>query len=83
MRLLESLRKAEEQGRRVARYGRDWAGEAWEDAERRIRRKMRIHPKGLANRDVVAEQTRDSANANATSSSVAAGGTHQSKPTAA
>ena len=45
MGLLDSLKKAEEQGRESARRGMERAGEIWEDAERRIRRKMRIHPR--------------------------------------
>ena len=45
MRLLDAFRRAEEQGREVARRGRERAGELLEDAERRIRRKMRIHPR--------------------------------------
>jgi len=44
MGLMDSLRRAEEQGREAARRGLEKAREGWEDAERRIRRKMRIHP---------------------------------------
>jgi hypothetical protein len=45
MGLLDSLKRAEEQGRGVARLGLERASEVWEDAERRIRRKMRVHPR--------------------------------------
>ncbi len=51
MRLLDSLKRAEEQGREVAHLGMERAGEMWEDAERRIRRKMRIHPRRSASAD--------------------------------
>ena len=40
MGLMDSIRKAEEQGRRTL----DRAREGLEDAERRLRRKMRIYP---------------------------------------
>ncbi len=45
MGLLGSLKRAEEQGREAARHGVHRAGEVWEDAQRRLRRKMRIHPR--------------------------------------
>jgi hypothetical protein len=45
MGLLDSLKKAEEQGRESAHRGMQRAGEMWEEAERRLRRKMRIHPR--------------------------------------
>jgi hypothetical protein len=41
---MDFLRRAEEQGREAARRSLEKAREGWEDAERRIRRKMRIHP---------------------------------------
>ena len=41
----DSLRKAEEQGREAARRTLESARASWEDAERRIRRNKRIHPK--------------------------------------
>ena len=66
MGLLDSLKKAEEQGRESARRGMQRAGEMWEDAERRIRRKMRIHP-------------RRSFEATATSSTSAAGPAERNK----
>ncbi len=44
MGLMEALRKAEQQGRGVAHRGFERARETWDDAERRIRRKMRIFP---------------------------------------
>lgn len=44
MGLMDSLRKAEEQGKSAARRGMELARGGWEDAERRIRRKMRIYP---------------------------------------
>jgi hypothetical protein len=47
MGLMDSLRRAEEQGRDAARRSLEKAREGWEDAERRIRRKMRIHPSAL------------------------------------
>jgi hypothetical protein len=45
MRLLDLLLKAEERGREVAHLEVKRAGEIWEDAQRRIRRKMRIYPR--------------------------------------
>ena len=45
MRLLESFKKAEEEGRRQAHQKLQQAEEFWAEAERRIRRKMRIHPR--------------------------------------
>lgn len=44
MGLMDSLRKAEEHSREVARRSLEKAREEWDGAERRIRRKMRIHP---------------------------------------
>ncbi len=44
MGLIEALRSAEKQGRGVAQRGLDAARAGWEDAETRIRRKMRIFP---------------------------------------
>jgi hypothetical protein len=45
MGLLDSLKNAQEQGRQAARRSVERVGEMWEDAERRIRRKMRVHPR--------------------------------------
>jgi hypothetical protein len=45
MGLIDKLRNAEEQGRGAARRRLEQAREAWDDAERRMRRKMRLHPK--------------------------------------
>ncbi len=45
MGLIDKLRKTEEQGRSAAHRGMDRARITWEDAERRLRRKMRLHPK--------------------------------------
>lgn len=44
MGLIDSLRKAEQQGIGVARRSFENVRGGWEDAERRIRRKMRIFP---------------------------------------
>lgn len=44
MGLIDTLRKAEEQGRGAARRGLGKARGAVDDAERRLRRKMRLHP---------------------------------------
>jgi hypothetical protein len=44
MGLIERLRKAEEQGKQATRNALDRAKELGEDAERRIRQKMRIYP---------------------------------------
>jgi hypothetical protein len=49
MGLIEKLRKAEEQGKEAARNALDRAKELGEDAERRIRQKMRIYPPQTAN----------------------------------
>jgi hypothetical protein len=54
MGLMDSLRRAEEQGREAARRSLESAREHWEDAERRLRRKMRIHPRKSASRQAVA-----------------------------
>jgi hypothetical protein len=44
MGLMDKLRKAEEQGKQAARNAFERAKEMGEDAERRIRQKMRIYP---------------------------------------
>ena len=44
MGLIERLRKAEEQGKQATRDALERAREFGEDAERRIRQKMRIYP---------------------------------------
>jgi len=43
--LIDTLRKAEEQGRGAACRGMEKARGAMDDAERRLRRKMRLHPR--------------------------------------
>ncbi len=45
MGLIDKLRNAEEQGRSAAHRGMNRARTTWEDAERRLRRKMRLHPR--------------------------------------
>ena len=45
MGLIDKLRRAEEQGRNAAHRRTDKARGSWDDAERRPRRKMRLHPK--------------------------------------
>ncbi len=45
MGLIERLRKAEEQGLSAAQRKLEKAREAWDDSERRLRRKMRLHPR--------------------------------------
>lgn len=45
MGLIDKLRKAEEQGRGMAQRGLERGRETWDDAERRLRRKMRLHPR--------------------------------------
>lgn len=49
MGLIERLRKAEQQGKQAARDAYERAKELGEDAERRIRQKMRIYPPSAAN----------------------------------
>ena len=44
MGLMEKLRKAEEQGKEAARHAFERAREIGEDAERRLRQKMRVYP---------------------------------------
>ncbi len=44
MGLRDALRNAEQQGRAAAHRGLERARDGWEDAERRLRRKMRIFP---------------------------------------
>jgi hypothetical protein len=46
---MEKLRKAEEQGKQAARNAFERAKEFGEDAERRMRQKMRIYPPKVAN----------------------------------
>lgn len=46
MGLMDKLRKAEEQGKYAARQAFERAKHFSEDAERRIRQKMRIYPPG-------------------------------------
>jgi hypothetical protein len=45
MAFMDRLRKAEEQGMASARRGWGRARESWEDAQRRIRRRMRVLPR--------------------------------------
>jgi hypothetical protein len=45
MGLIDKLRKAEEQGRGMAHRGLERGRETWDDVERRLRRKMRLHPR--------------------------------------
>ncbi len=45
MGLIEKLRKAEEQGLSAAQRKLEQARGTWGDAERRLRRKMRLHPR--------------------------------------
>ena len=45
MGLIDKLREAEEQGRGAAHRELDKTRRAWDDAERRMRRKMRLHPR--------------------------------------
>ena len=44
MGLIDSLRKAEEHGRDVARKGLEKARDTFAETESRLRRKMRVHP---------------------------------------
>lgn len=45
MGVIDTLRRAEEQGRGAARRGLEKARGAVDDAERKLRRKMRLHPR--------------------------------------
>ncbi|MBZ5629465.1 MAG: hypothetical protein LAO06_11440 [Acidobacteriia bacterium] len=45
MGLFDKLRKAEEQGRGAAHRKLETTRESWDDAERRLRRQMRLHPR--------------------------------------
>jgi len=47
MGLMDRLREAEEQGKKAARHAYERALEMGEDAQRRIRQKMRIYPRSL------------------------------------
>ncbi len=49
MGLIDTLRKAEKQGRGAPRRGMEKARGAIDDAERRLRRKMRLHPRTAPN----------------------------------
>src|SRR5207302_10566723 len=60
MGLMDRLREAEEQGKKAARHAYERALEMGEDAQRRIRQKMRIYPPtaasaGEAGHDVQAD----------------------------
>jgi hypothetical protein len=44
MGLIDALKKAEQQGRKAARWGAEQAMVSLDDAERAIRRRMRIYP---------------------------------------
>ncbi len=50
MGLMDALRRAEEQGKNAARHTYEKAREGWGDAESRLRRKMRILPRGANKR---------------------------------
>jgi hypothetical protein len=45
MGLMDSLRRAEEEGKTLARRGMEKARAGFDDAERVMRRKMRVHPR--------------------------------------
>ena len=45
MGLIDKLRQAQEHGRDAAHRGLERARDSWDDAERRLRRKMRLHPR--------------------------------------
>ncbi len=45
MGLIDKLRHAQEHGRGAAYRGMELARDSWDDAERRLRRKMRLHPR--------------------------------------
>jgi len=45
MGLMDSLRRAEEEGKSLARRGMEKARTSMDDAERMMRRKMRVHPR--------------------------------------
>ncbi len=47
MDVIDALRKAEQQGLGVAQRKLDAVRGTWEDAERRLRRKMRVFPQSL------------------------------------
>jgi hypothetical protein len=55
MGLIDKLRNAEAQGRSAAHRGMEKARESWDDAERRLRRKMRLHP--ATTRERASEET--------------------------
>ena len=48
MGLMDSLRRAEEEGKALARRGMEKARAGVEDAERTMRRKMRVHPRPVS-----------------------------------
>jgi hypothetical protein len=52
MGLMDRLRKAEEQGMGTARRGFERARETWDDAQRRLRRRMRVLPRPAASHRV-------------------------------
>lgn len=49
MGLIDSLRKAQQQAKHAAHHGVDTMKEEWEDTERRLRQKMRLHPAPVVN----------------------------------
>jgi hypothetical protein len=48
MRLMDSLRRAEQEGKALARRGMEKARNGAEEAERTMRRKMRVHPRAAS-----------------------------------
>ncbi len=56
MGFMNVLRRAEEQGRRAARWGMEQAIVSIDDAERAIRRRMRIYPQQIAAAKAAAEK---------------------------
>jgi hypothetical protein len=48
MGLMDSLRRAEEEGKALARRGMEKARNGAEEAERTMRRKMRVHPRSVS-----------------------------------
>ncbi len=70
MGLIDALKKAEQQGRKAARWGAEHAMVSLDDAERAIRRRMRIYPQQVVG--ALSNTTRPSATTSAGAASTAA-----------
>lgn len=59
MGLIDALRRAEQRGKKVARRGAEQAMVSLDDAERAVRRRMRIYPQHLSAAQALDQQKRE------------------------